>query len=307
MPPSRRRRYPDFLCIGAQKAATTWLYQRLAEHPDIWLPPQKEIHYFDVLHRQRKPGEPMVPMDRGIIEKALGKIRRIAKSNNPPDINQVNEIYLLSLIGLRTLTDDWYGRIFAMAPKKAICGEITPEYALLGESGIRHILRLNPEVRILFVVRDPIDRAWSSMRMKERRGESKSFSTLVRSKTFLAMSDYAATVERFRRRIATSKFLVMHFDDVITQPQGFLHRVCDFLGVDGRRAQFSNIEEPVHQGQEAELDSGLYDKLRSALEPVYERLLSLDDPVMRDWHERHYARVGNRRSNTPMGEAASQA
>src|SRR5689334_16087334 len=45
---------PDFLCIGAQKAGTSWLYQQLEPHPDFWMPPVKELHYFDLLHKTRQ-------------------------------------------------------------------------------------------------------------------------------------------------------------------------------------------------------------------------------------------------------------
>src|SRR5438094_376898 len=37
---------PDFLCVGAHKGGTTWLYQQLDSHPDFWMPPVKELHYF---------------------------------------------------------------------------------------------------------------------------------------------------------------------------------------------------------------------------------------------------------------------
>src|SRR5262245_13183400 len=47
-------RFPDFLGIGAQKAGTTWLYEQLRRHPDVWLPPEKELHYFD---RKRGAGQ----------------------------------------------------------------------------------------------------------------------------------------------------------------------------------------------------------------------------------------------------------
>jgi len=40
-------RKPDFICIGAQKAGTTWLYVTLGRPPDIWFPPFKEFHFFD--------------------------------------------------------------------------------------------------------------------------------------------------------------------------------------------------------------------------------------------------------------------
>lgn len=37
----------DFLGIGAQKSTTSLLWHWLRKHPDIWLPPRKELHYFD--------------------------------------------------------------------------------------------------------------------------------------------------------------------------------------------------------------------------------------------------------------------
>src|SRR5688572_21071755 len=38
---------PGFLGIGAQKSGTTWLHVNLACHPELYLPAQKEVHYFD--------------------------------------------------------------------------------------------------------------------------------------------------------------------------------------------------------------------------------------------------------------------
>jgi hypothetical protein len=45
---------PDFLCIGLQKAGTRWLYDQLSHAKGVWLPPIKEIGYFD--KRSFKPG-----------------------------------------------------------------------------------------------------------------------------------------------------------------------------------------------------------------------------------------------------------
>ena len=39
--------YPDFICIGAQKAGTTWLERNLRGHPQVWLPPVKAVRYFN--------------------------------------------------------------------------------------------------------------------------------------------------------------------------------------------------------------------------------------------------------------------
>ena len=45
----------DFLCIGAQKAGTTWLFNRLNELPEFTLLPVKEVHYFDRNPRYYSP------------------------------------------------------------------------------------------------------------------------------------------------------------------------------------------------------------------------------------------------------------
>ena len=41
------RRMPDLLVIGAQKAGTTWPHDNMGDHPDIWVPPIKELHYLN--------------------------------------------------------------------------------------------------------------------------------------------------------------------------------------------------------------------------------------------------------------------
>ena len=40
-------RKPGALCIGAQKAGTSWLAQMLGQHPQIWIPPFKEVQFFN--------------------------------------------------------------------------------------------------------------------------------------------------------------------------------------------------------------------------------------------------------------------
>src|SRR5690242_15668363 len=42
---------PDFLCIGVQKAGTTWLYENLKMHSGIFMPDKKEIDYFSNSHK----------------------------------------------------------------------------------------------------------------------------------------------------------------------------------------------------------------------------------------------------------------
>lgn len=40
--------FPKFICIGSQRAGTTWLHMCLDEHPEVFVPETKELHYFDL-------------------------------------------------------------------------------------------------------------------------------------------------------------------------------------------------------------------------------------------------------------------
>ncbi len=48
-----RLRMPDFLGIGGIKSASTWLYENLRVHPELYLPERKELHYFTLRRHKR--------------------------------------------------------------------------------------------------------------------------------------------------------------------------------------------------------------------------------------------------------------
>src|ERR1700722_4010025 len=121
-------RYPDFICLGAQKAATTWLSNQLGKHRDIWVPPVKELHYFDNINLpRRKNGDVKpTPMEQNRQNSALKGIQAVSSTQKKSGIPKLGRTYCLSLIGMRTLTDEWYGSIFEMARARPVCGELTP-------------------------------------------------------------------------------------------------------------------------------------------------------------------------------------
>ena len=61
---------PDFLCIGAQKAGTSWLNNVLLEHPQVFMPPVNELHFFD------RVGDAEAPLRKRQINLAHKAIRR---------------------------------------------------------------------------------------------------------------------------------------------------------------------------------------------------------------------------------------
>jgi hypothetical protein len=135
-------RPPDFLCIGAAKTGTTWLYNILASCPGYWMTPVSELRYFG-----RKDGtatgEPVLSALENYHTKTkvqLDWVRRYV-NGSPKD-------------------DAWYFSLFADAGN-CITGDVSPAYSKLPARHIEHAKRAAPDATAIMFVRNPIDRAMS--------------------------------------------------------------------------------------------------------------------------------------------------
>jgi hypothetical protein len=210
---------PDFLVIGAQRAGTTWLHRVLRQHPALWLPPVKELHYFDRLDIKRTILSPK--------ERRRVGLKRLA-SLDP---------WLISY-WFRKRDDDWYASLFRGAQARGlITGEITPAYATLGEELLRRIHRLNEKMKLVFVMRDPVDRVWSAVNNAAKKGVGDA-STVeksierARESGAVARSAYADTIKRLEAVFPASQIHYCFFDDLRDRPKALTSDVLTFLGVE---------------------------------------------------------------------------
>jgi len=208
---------PDFLCIGAHKGGTTWLYQQLDSHPDFWMPPIKELHYFDQLSRvHRSP---------------------------PPRCRDARDLrFLESLDNLITkpyLDLENYGRLFE--PKGSLLsGDISPNYSTLSSKLVRQIIRYFPNLKVIFLARDPVQRFWSHLSMEVHYRQIEPFDVtdinevnrnLLRRGMRLR-SYPTAVLKRWKRYVHPDRFRVYFFDDLQTNPTELRCSIVRFLGAD---------------------------------------------------------------------------
>ena len=134
---------PDFLCVGVHKGGTTWLYQQLDSHPDFWMPPLKELHYFDQLSRVQRPSS--------------------SRCRDERDLRFLENINRLSAKPYMDL--EHYARLFE--PKGSLLsGDISPNYSTLSNKVIRRIVGYFPKLKVIFLARDPVERVWSHLSME---------------------------------------------------------------------------------------------------------------------------------------------
>lgn len=254
---------PHFICIGSQRSGTGYLFDVLRGHSDVWMPPLKELHYFDrpvderkaevarllgekLRHNTETQAEDDAAQDPTSAPRKVKRIyRRLGPSLEASPGHLQRDLSFLSQIREAALLNDTdldrYRALFAHADN-LITGDITPAYAALPEAQIAQIAKALPETKILYIVREPISRLWSAARMKTRGGRSLIAKDISRFIEFCndpkvrAISFQSQAYEMWKRHYGDNLY-VFFFDDLRDSPEQFHKSICDIIGIDGNPAK----------------------------------------------------------------------
>ena len=208
---------PDFICVSPQKTGTGWLYQQLESHPDFWMPPVKELHYFDQLSRLT-----------------------LATPPRPRDKRDLRFLQSLKTLSARPYIDlEDYARLFE--PKGSLLsGDISPGYSTLSDKMIQRVVEYFPKLKVIFLARDPVERAWSHLSMEVRARQIEPFDVTdidevirnLRRRGMLLRSYPSVIVARWKRCVHPDLFRIYFFDDLQRDPVELRRSILYFLGAD---------------------------------------------------------------------------
>ncbi len=229
---------PHFLGIGAQKAGTTWLYRNLCVHPGVWMPPAKELHYFD-------HPEPASLLVQTCFAQRLSRRQRLRRKlweglweiKWPPARWADLGWYMRYLVLPRS--DGWYASLFSPGAGQ-IAGEVTPAYARLDQATVARVHALLPAARIIYLIRNPIDRIWSQAAMffsytyRGHRGiHAASDQAILKfvnvQSRALRNSDYIQTLDIWGNYYGEEQIFVGFFDQLVESPANLLRDILRFL------------------------------------------------------------------------------
>lgn len=204
-------RLPDFLVIGAQKCGTSWLAEMIARHPEAFVA-SREVHYFNKVDRYEK-----------------GK--------------------------------EWYRSFFPEERGERVVGEATPnyfwtfpesetapDYRMVGVP--RLVNELIPDVKLILLLRNPVDRAISAYYHHIRAGRASPNQRIGDVKDrwgITSMGYYDDHLRRWRDYFSDGQLQVHIFEEAVLENRHqTIRRTYRFLGLDP-----SYTPENIHQKQNA--------------------------------------------------------
>ena len=246
------QKYIDFIGIGTQKSGTSWLYHNLKQLPEFSLPPVKEFHYFDRYHHY--------PTHNGLSEELLSK--RIFRNsylvkaaiNIFKAVIKEKKKWSTFVFYCRwffsNYTDEWYLSLFERS--KGYTGEITPSYSILTKEDIQKIYDLQPDVSLILMLRNPIERAWSHFRFSMlSKGsdisniELNDIVEFMESNSQSVRSDYVRTIENYSSIFPRNQILIGFYDAITDDPEGLMNAIishtCEGNSVSIKNLDFSSV------------------------------------------------------------------
>jgi hypothetical protein len=219
---------PNFFIVGAPKAGTTSLYHYLDQHPDIYMSPVKEPNYFAAEIRPENFKEL-----RGGTESELRALREYLAG--PMAEKRFG--------GVITEWDD-YLKLFRDVKKETAIGEASVCY-LWSKTAAQNIQAKIPNAKIIMILRDPVDRAFSQYLQSLTGGRTRdSFRSYVETclsqrnsqldefRFCLEFGEYCDGIRRYLNRFPRENIHIVFYEDYQKQQSQVLAATFRFLGVD---------------------------------------------------------------------------
>lgn len=203
---------PNFLIIGAAKAGTTSLHAYLRQHPQVYMSPLKETNFFTF------DGEP--PRFGGPDGEVFAR----------------DSVYRM----------EHYARLFEDRTDEIAVGEASPRY-LSVEGTAARIKRCLPAVKLVAILRNPADRAFSAFSMRRRDGweacetleqaidqEPRRLAEAWGGGIYRQSGLYARQLQHYYECFDRRQIRVYLYEDLVSAPDALFEDLFGFLGIDPR-------------------------------------------------------------------------
>lgn len=280
---------PHFLCIGAPRCGTTWMYRNLGRHPQIQQLPGKELQFISARNFPRATDAQVAWWTE--------RWQR-TRSKDPEQL----EWGLRWLKGYAALEESFesYSALFDI-PEGKLAGDMSPDFCRLDLSGVRDVRQGLGDIPVFLLARDPIERDWSYAQLVLQYNKTavqltdETYIKFIESRRCQVFSDYIRMIDKWSYNF--TNFKVFYLDDIKDNPQGLIRDVCRFLNIDPNPPRYG-VREMAPNPASREIGTfvrtpAIYEAQKRISEPLMAKLKARLGGHPAAWYDRHFG-------STPM-------
>lgn len=229
---------PNFFIVGAAKSGTSSLGGYLSQHPEIYISPIKEPHFFSEDIR-------MDDFRTDYRDRATFDVKAYLKKHPLPykHIAHIDD-------------QSQYLELFREVKNEKAIGELSSGY-LYSNCAAENLLKFNSDAKIVMVLRQPVERAYSHYLMNIRdfwdydsgflnaleHDAASSEKGWGKSHLYVELGLYFEQVSRYLKRFPESQIKIFLYEDFKNDPVEFIQELCEFLEVEPSTLSAKNITE----------------------------------------------------------------
>lgn len=278
----------------------------MKELPDFTLPPVKELHYFDRKRKYPSPNKLAVThlykrlLNPEWTKQAIGSLINETKSRKFKNTGWLLNWYFSNY------NDDWYLSLFDSY--KGITGEITPDYSILNEANIKKMYDVAPNAKIIFLLRNPIQRAWSHYKfnkfvldhadLNSKELDIQEIIYFINKDGQEKRSNYIQTLNRYTNFYPKEQILIGFFDSIKKNPENLLADIVDFIGGDSSNiSNHCNLMTKNNASPTIEMPGEIEAYLKSRYYPMIKELSMTYGSYFDRWYNTLYSNNNEKKSN----------
>lgn len=273
-----------FLCVGAAKAGTTWLYKQLEQNPQIFFSPRKEINYFFSKYST---------FNRLTYQSKYKNYVNFVKTSSNTKFSKFraeNDWYLRYLSD--PVDDTWYRQLFEGCRGNQYASDFSPSTSKISQEGWESISRSAEEVKIVYMMRSPLDRLWSHIKFQMARTNSftelESFSTndyanIVTKYGLLVDGKYGTHLNNIYKAIEKNNVKVCFFEDINARPTELLHDIESFLDTAHINYNVALTQKQINKSQTLRMPDCIADLYTKHLTEEVNKLRALGFQIPDSW------------------------
>lgn len=245
------------LVIGAERCGTSWLTNYFRDHPSVFVPFSKQLHFFDAILSEEVGG-------RNSRRKRRQLVNELQKNNPNKDV-------LTCLLYREIMMHDhsaYLGYFNKYAHHESCFADMTPTYWQLEKEHFEFISNFYDRLKILFIVRDPISRFLSIAKIAARRKgplEEGNIIKILDPLVNLERQSYSRSIKIIEEVFGEESRLILFYENLFQEES--IRNICEFIGADFVPANYHGV---INAGESVFLSDAAKKELFAKIGHEYE-------------------------------------